>query len=379
MRPLRIGINALYMIPGGVGGTEIYLRSLLLALDRLKTPHEFYVFINAESRDGLRPPALQFDSGKFHIVDTGVPARNRPWRLTWEQVAFPRALRRHRIDVLFNPGYTAPILSRCPLVTVFHDLQHRRHPEYFRWFDLPFWRAFLYASAHRSKVIIAISEATRRDFIAHYKIDASRVRVVHHGVDAEFFGIRERIPNAGGERYILTVSTLHPHKNFQRLVMAFADYVRKRPDVKLVIAGLRGFDSAHISQLIGELQLGEKVRCTGWIPREELYRLYAGADAFINPTMFEGFGMTLLEGMAAGLPVACSDIEPVRSIAGNAALLFNPQSTSEIENALWRISDDEELRECLRRSGPVRAREFSWDETARLTLVALTDAVSGKR
>jgi glycosyltransferase involved in cell wall biosynthesis len=378
MGPFRIGINALYMIPGGVGGTEIYLYSLLQALDRLKTPHHFYVFVNAETHAALTPQAFPFDSSRFHIVNSGVRARNRPWRLTWEQLVLPAQLWRLHIDVLLNPGYTAPVLAWCPLVTVFHDLQHKRHPEYFRWFDLPFWLAFLYVSAHRSRLIIAVSETTRQDFIAHYKVDGSRVRVVHHGVDSDFFGIRERFPTAGGERYILTVSTLHPHKNFRRLLLAYADFSESRPDIRLVIAGLRGFDSGPIEQLISELNLGAKVRCTGWIPREELYKLFAGADAFIYPTTFEGFGMTLLEGLAAGLPVACSNIEPVRTIAGNAALLFDPLNTREIENALVSISEDEQLRRCLGQAGPVRAHEFSWDETARLTLQALTDAVSGK-
>jgi glycosyltransferase involved in cell wall biosynthesis len=196
---------------------------------------------------------------------------------------------------------------------------------------------------------------------------------VHHGVDADFFGIRERLGNGQGPRYILTVSTLHPHKNFRRLLLAYADYVRRKPEVKLVIAGLRGFDSAAIGELIAELRLEENVRCTGWIPRQELYDLFAGADAFVYPTTFEGFGMTLLEGLAAGLPVACSAIEPVRTIAGDAALLFDPQDTREIENALFRITEDEDLRSCLRRAGPARAREFSWDETARETLRALCD------
>ena len=266
------------------------------------------------------------------------------------------------------------MLSTCPLVTVFHDLQHKRHPEYFRWFDLPFWRAFLYASARRSKLIIAVSEATRRDFIAHYKVDPSRVRVVHHGVDAEFFGIRERLPHAGGQRYILTVSTLHPHKNFQRLLLAYADFLQKQPDVKLVIAGLVGFRLGANRPI--DYRTGS--RGEGHVSRVDSARralpAVCGADAFVYPTTFEGFGMTLLEGLAAGLPVACSDIEPVRSLAGNAALLFDPQSTGDIENAMLRITGDEELRGRLRKAGPVRAREFSWDETARLTLECLVEA-----
>jgi glycosyltransferase involved in cell wall biosynthesis len=371
MGSLRIGINALYLIPGGVGGTEIYLRSLLGALAHLATPHQFVVFVNAETGDGLG-----LTSAQFEVIKTGVRAQNRPWRLAWEQFVLPGQLRKHRIDVLLNPGFTAPVVASCPMVTVFHDLQHKRHPEYFRWFDLPFWQAFLYASAHRSRLIIAVSHATRRDFLDHYKVDESRVRVVHHGVDPRMFGIRAGFSPNGQRRYILTVSTLHPHKNFRRLLMAYAEFAQARGDIDLVIAGMRGFDAAEIDRSIIELGLQQRVKCTGWIRREELYRLFAGADAFVYPTTFEGFGMSLLEGMAAGLPVACSAIEPVRTLAGDAALLFDPQQTGEITSALSRIIEDDELRRTLGEAGPNRARDFNWEKCSRATLEVLVEAAA---
>jgi glycosyltransferase involved in cell wall biosynthesis len=373
MRPLLIGINALYMIPGGVGGTEIYLRALLRAFDQLKTPHRFFVFVNRETGAGLAPP-----SPRFQTIHTGVRAVNRPLRLGWEQLALPGSLRHYRIDVLLNPGFTAPLLAPCPSVTVFHDLQHKRHPEYFRWFDLPFWNLFLFASARRSTRIIAVSQATRQDFLSQYKVDPSLVSVVHHGVDPEFFGIRERRrPPVKGSRYILAVSTLHPHKNFGRLLQAFHDVLRESPDLKLIIVGLRGFAAGSIDAQIAALDLSRNVECTGWVTRERLYDLYAGAESFICPTTFEGFGMPLLEGMAAGLPVACSDIEPLRTLAGDAAFRFDPLDTPAITDALQRITLDEQLRARLTEAGPRRAGEFNWEETARATLQVLLDAVSG--
>lgn len=371
MRPLRIGVNALYLIPGGVGGTEIYLRSLLGAMASIESDDRFVVFVNAETQD-----CLGVDSSRFEFVQTGVRASNRPWRLAWEQLILPGKVRRHGIDVLFNPGFTAPAVSPCPTVTVFHDLQHKRHPEYFRWFDLPFWDGFLYASAHRSTMIIAVSHATGKDFMDHYRVDASRVRVVHHGVDMQFFGIRDRTVCERDGRYILTVSTLHPHKNFRRLLLAFAQFVETSPEMKLIIAGMRGFEASKIDALIGELGLQQSVTCTGWIPRDQLYRLFACAHAFIYPTTFEGFGMTLLEGLAAGLPVACSGIEPVKTLAGDAALLFNPLDTAEITQALARISGDEDLRHTLAAAGPKRACQFDWQKAAHATLDVLGEAAS---
>ena len=344
MASLRIGVNALYMIPGGVGGTEIYLRSLLGALERLETDHRFVVFVNEETEGGLAPQSPRFD-----VIRTGVRATNRPRRLTWEQLRLPRELRKHRIDVLFNPGFTAPVFAPCPTVTVFHDLQHKRHPENFRWFDLPFWkrssmlRRIAAAGSSRSRT------TTKHDFIATTKwmLRASAWSTMASIRSFSEFanGIREM----ASQRYVLTVSTLHPHKNFLRLLLAYAEFAQERPDVNLVMAGMRGFEAAEIERVIAECGLGEKVRCTGWIPRQELYALFAGADAFIYPTSFEGFGMTLLEGLAAGLPVACSAIEPVRTLAGDAALRFDPQDVAAIESAMVRITDDEELRARLAR------------------------------
>ncbi|MCP5110439.1 MAG: glycosyltransferase family 4 protein, partial [bacterium] len=173
MAGIRIGVNALYLIPGGVGGTEIYLRSLLAALGEIDSTNEYILFTNRETTDlGTR----------FRNVPQPVAAVNRPARLVWEQTGLPLAVARERIDVLLNPGFTAPALCPCPTVTVFHDLQHKRHPEHFRWFDLPFWRLTLFQAASTSDAIIAVSEATKQDFLRYYPVDASRVRVVHHGV-----------------------------------------------------------------------------------------------------------------------------------------------------------------------------------------------------
>ena len=153
MKPLRIGVNALYLIPGCVGGTEIYLRSLLGALADIDRHNRYFVFTNRETGPYLAPEAHNFTT-----VPQAVRAISRPARLLWEQTGLPLAGLRMRLDVMFNAGFTAPIACACPQVTVFHDLQHKRHPEYFRWFDRPFWNFFLFWSARISRRLIAVSE-----------------------------------------------------------------------------------------------------------------------------------------------------------------------------------------------------------------------------
>jgi glycosyltransferase involved in cell wall biosynthesis len=355
----RVGVNALYLIPGGVGGTEIYLRELLAALARLDTTRDYFVFTNLETGADLVPR-----QSNFHWKPQAVHARFRPARILWEQTILPLEASRYRLDVMFNPGFTAPIFALCPSVTVFHDLQHLRHPEHFRWFDLPFWRLLLWASARRSRKLIAVSEATRVDLQRFYKFTTGKIVVIPHGVDAAFFAV----DRAQTDSYVLCVSTLHPHKNLDRLIRAYA--ARKR-DFKLMLTGLRGFHTQSIESLITTLGVADSVQLTGWIAREELLRVYARARAFIFPSTFEGFGMPVLEAMAAGIPVACSDIPPLREVALSAALYFDPLDENAIADALGRITSDESLRGQLTRAGTERAHAFTWQRSAELTIAAL--------
>ena len=362
-RPLRIGINALYLIPGGVGGTEIYLRGLLTGLGSIDPVNRYYIFTNRETGLDLIPVAPNFS-----LVPQHVRAVSRPARLLWEQTILPFAAARLKLDVLLNPGFTAPLLCPCPQITVFHDLQHKRHPEYFRWFDRPFWNFFLFWSAHVSRLLLAVSETTAADLRQIYRLPESRVRVARLGVDPVFFDIAAR---RRPEPFLLAVSTLHPHKNLDGLLKAFAVFRKSRPEFRLVVCGIHGFFTGPLHQLRDSLGLADAVEFPGWVPREQLHDYYARAWAFLYPSLFEGFGLPVLEALAAGVPAACSAIEPLSGIAGSAALQFDPRDLGSMVNAMERLTSDSDLRARLAEAGPRRAAEFSWEATARATLDAL--------
>jgi len=350
---MRIGVNALYLIPGGVGGTEIYLRNLLRALADIDAVNQYVVFTNRETGADLVP-----DRPNFVRARQAVSARFRPARIVWEQLVLPFVIRKHRISVLLNPGFTAPLGCARPMVTVFHDLQHKRHPEYFRWFDLPFWDFFLWAAARRSRGLIAVSQATADDLEHYY---ARAAQVIHHGVEREFFEISQhREPR----EYILCVSTTHPHKNLPRLLRVHAQ-TKNAP--RLVITGVRGLAAQEIESLASS-----SVELTGWIPRGQLYELYRGALGFIYPSTFEGFGMPVLEAMAAGVPVACSDIPALREVARSTVHLFDPASDREIRDALLLLASGKISTEAAQQ----RAAGFTWEKTARATLDYLSKCSS---
>jgi glycosyltransferase involved in cell wall biosynthesis len=362
---LRIGVNALYLLPGGVGGTEIYLRSLLSALAAIDPLNDYFVFTNRETGSDLIPTAPN-----FHARPQSLRATSRPARILWEQAALPPQAAQVRLDVLLNPGFTAPVYCPCPQVTVFHDLQHWRHPEHFRWFDLPFWRVLLFASAQISTALIAVSEATRRDVLAHYRLPEKKVTTVLSGVDEAFFEIAER---RRPERFLLSVSTLHPHKNLDGLLRAFANFRCVHPEYRLVVPGLHGFYTEALHELRDRLGLRDCVEFPGWIPRQDLYDLFARADAFIYPSRFEGFGLPVVEALAAGVPTACSNIEPISSNTGGAVLRFDPGDTDAMCAAMLLLVSDAGLRAKLTVDGARKAREFSWISTARSTLDVLNN------
>ena len=371
-QPLRIGINALYLIPGEVGGTEIYLWSLLRALASVDERNEYFVYLNAETAG----EDFSFTSPRFHLVHCNVKARFRPHRILWEQSVFPARLSSDRIDVVLNPGFTAPLLASCPSVTVFHDLQHKRHPEFFRWFDLPFWNLLLWLSVRRSRTLIADSEATALDLERYYPRSGAKTIFVPLGVDPQFFeiGQRRRAADQRGDRYILIVSTLHPHKNLTRAMEAFAIFRKSHPNFRLVIAGMRGFAAGQLESHCRERCLQECVRFTGWIPRSELYDLFERATAFLAPSQFEGFGMSVIEALAAGIPTACSAISPFDENVGSVAARFDPGSVAAMAAAMEIAACDPAFRGCAVTAGPAQAARFDWKETARLTLEQLEKA-----
>ena len=330
--PLRIAINALYLIPGKVGGTEIYLRNLLRTLAAEDRDNEYFIFRNRETGPDLVPD-------RFTDCPQQVHGENRIVRILYEQARLPRELARVRADVVFNAGFTAPLLWNGPQVTVFHDLQYKHHPEFFRWFELPFWRLLLPWSAKRSDRIVVLSNAVKDDLIRFYRYDARRITVIPHAIESEFERIRQRrIAAPPQTRMLLSVSTLHPHKNLDALLRAFKSFHARHPDWRLVLAGLKGFEAERIERIRRELDLEAATQITGWIPREQLYQLFAEAEAFVYPSRFEGFGIPVLEALTAGFPVACSRLPSLVEIAGDSARFFDPDSDADIVAALEDIT-----------------------------------------
>ncbi len=376
---MRIGINALYLIPGHVGGTEIHIRNLVKGLSDLDDKNEYFIFINKESQgffDEIAP--------RMKVVCSPFRASHRPVRILWEQFILPLQVIYHRLDVLFSTGNTAPFLCPVRSVLTLHDLQHENYPENFSRLQLFFLKTIIRVSAKRAKRILTLSEKVRSDIIKHYKVPEDRISIVYHGVNNEAFYRRERADKEKikekyslPERFVLYLASSLPHKNYMRLLIAFKEVVAEYPDLCLVLIGTREYGSPEIVKKIAELNLEENVIMLGWLPYEDIPLIYSASSLLVFPSLHEGFGLPVIEAMASGVPVVCSDIEPLIEIAGGAAELVDPFSEEAIALGIKKVLQDSELRSILIQKGLKRAQDFTWEKTAMKTLSLLYENTAG--
>jgi glycosyltransferase involved in cell wall biosynthesis len=276
--------------------------------------------------------------------------------LARELVWYPAVLPWADVDVLHCPTYRGPLRSRSPVVVTVHDLAVFRHPETFNSWTRTVSPVFVPRVLRAARRVIAVSEFTRRELVELLRVPEERIRVVPNGVEDEFSADG---PSAGGD-YVLAVGTLEPRKNLARLVEA-----ARRADVELRVVGARGWGGVQVE--------GNGVRWLGEVPDGELARLYRGALCLAYPSLYEGFGIPVLEAMACGTPVVTSAGGATEEVAGGAAVLVDPLDASSIAGG---IAEAVARREELRREGLERARRFTWADAARATRAVYEEAAA---
>jgi glycosyltransferase involved in cell wall biosynthesis len=386
---MLIGIDASRALRAQATGTERYAQEMIRALLALPEAraHRWRLYVHEPAEPSAFLPA----AGAAPAADLC----RLPWRRAWTHRALAREVLRRPPDVLFVPAHVIPFVLPArrlpPSVVTVHDLGYRAFPQahplgqrlYLDWSTR--W------SVHAAERVIAVSEATQRDLARAYGTAAPKVAVVHEAAapvppaaPGEIVAAQARYGLA--RPYALYVGTLQPRKNLVRLLDAYArlhmaDSGRADPGFDLVLAGAPGWLSVPILDAAARLQragLAGRIHLPGYVPDGDLAALLRGARLFCYPSLYEGFGLPILEAQSAGVPVVTARNSSLPEVAGDAALLVDPEDVDALAAAMLRLSRNEDLREALIRAGHANVARFSWAKAARETLAVLEEAAKDR-
>jgi glycosyltransferase involved in cell wall biosynthesis len=388
---MLIGIDASRATIARRTGTETYSRNLIRALIGLGSGHRFRLYTN-----GAAQVPGTGDLRSLEVPGTliaNVEIRSIPFPRLWTHVRLSAEMLMHPPDVLFVPAHVLPLIHPRRSVVTVHDLGYLHYPEAHRAADRRYLDWSTRWNGRQATAVLADSQATRDDLVRAYGVDPGRVHVVYLGRDEAFGPVRdvsrlartrERYGIAG--RYLLYVGTLQPRKNLARVIDAFAALAGDPAlaptlsDVQLVLAGKRGWLYDDLFAHVTLLGIASRVVFPGYVEEADLPALLSGALALVFPSLYEGFGIPVLEAGACGVPVITSNTSSLPEVAGDAALLVDPHDVDAIADAMVRIATDAELRAELDRRGQENVKRFSWEKCARETLAVLEEAAKrGKK
>ncbi len=372
----RVGIDARKLKDYGIGS---YIRNLLEAIARRPeaAAYRFRVYVPTEDRDAVPPLPANFELVEENSAGYSISELTRfSWRLL-----------RDRLDLFHATHYVIPPLARARAVVTIHDIIHVLYPQF-----LPSRAALLSArvmirrALRRADRIITVSYNSKRDLVDYFGVAPARIDVVYNGVASRYHaGIsreeRDRVVLRYGlsRPYLLFLGGEKPHKNVRNVIRAFGEARRERAlPHALVLAGPMPKNRSRVEAMIAAHDLESRVFRTGIVPEEDLPGLFAGADAFLYPTLYEGFGLPVVEAMACGIPVLTSSTSALQEIAGGYAYLVDPMDVDAIARGIVDLATDPRRRAEFADLGKRRARDFSWDKAAEQTLKVYAEALGNR-
>jgi len=373
---VRVGLNLVFLVPGETGGRETYARKLVGGLRTERPDLDLTVFVNRETAD-----AGGFENLRAVVVP--LRARRRHEWAAAEQIVLPRLVAQAGVDVLHSLANTAPGWGSYARVVTIHDTLFRRHPEFHTRAALAGTSALLRLAARRSHRVITVSEAAANDIVATFSLPRSKIDVVPNGVarpapiDPDLGSALRRRLGLAERPLVLAVATRLPHKNLGLLIGALAALSTERRPA-LLLAGQATSLDRELTAHARALGVESDVVITGRLSARELEAAYAAASCLAVPSLYEGFGLPVLEAMVRGVPVVCSDIPALREVAGDAASFFGPRDPRAAATAIDAILADPRLADSLRDRGRARAARFSWTAAARATAASYERAMMAR-
>jgi len=377
---MKVAIYANEIAQPGETGVKTYSREIISNLLKVGAGNEFTLYSEKDIKSRVAPDGFQA------LPEEKRPRVNYrfkcPKKRYWIFRVFPKCVLSDRPDVILLPIQTYPFCvfrtKRPRVVVTIHDVAFLLFPEYFGFFRRQLLKLNTFFSVRLADRIIVPSEVTKRDLLRFYGIDEHKIRVVHHGYSTKLLEIAKqddpRVTGlSAGKPYILFVGSIQPRKNIVRLVKAF-ELLKKNPRYaahKLIICGRKGWLYEEIFAQIDASPAREDIIMANNAGNELLASLYAGAELFVMPSLYEGFGLPVLEAMSFGLPVICADNSSLTEISGNAALLADGYSTQDLYIKIKSVLDDSKLSTELSSRSLARCAEFSWEKAARETLEVL--------
>lgn len=364
--PRRVGLNLLWLVPGVVGGSEEYTIRLLHALAE-RDADDLRLTVFANSLVAAAYPEL---GEWFEVVVAPVTGRSKPLRVGAETSWLGWESRRRHLDLVHHMGGILPAWRPTETVLTIHDLQPLAMPEFFSPTKRRFHHLVIPRSVRAARTIVTLTEFTRWDMVARLGADPDRIVVVPPGFDPPpaladdaSDEVRERY-RLGDAPFFLFPAITYPHKNHLLLLEAFARVHRAHPEVRLVLTGGSAQCEHDVRAAIVRLGLFDAVRRTGRIPAADLDALYRSAAALTFPSLYEGFGLPVLEAMARDCPVIAARATALPEVVGEAGLLVTPDDPEEWSDAMAQVLEDRSLTDRLRVAGRERAHSFDWVDTA---------------
>lgn len=368
---MRIGIDIRNIGKKRTGDEAVFL-NLVKNLAKIDDKNEYLLFTDID--DATLLPNIVAKLGIENKKNFKLVSLKTANKFTWNFWTLPHYLRKNSVDV-YHTQYILPFFvpRRTRLVTHIHDISFNFYPQFIKWADLFFLKILIPWSIRRADKIVAVSEAAKKEIAGYYKVPEDKIEFIYNSIGDNFkkeFSAEEqekvRMKYNLPEKYILYVGTLQPRKNVSMLIETFARLREKLPEHKLVLVGQK---SGHnydrkIDEAIAKNNLQKDVVFLGYVDASDLPGIYKSAEMFVFPSLYEGFGIPLLEAMASGVPVAASDLPVFREVAGKAAEYFIPTALDELEKVVYNISINPELRASLINSGNARINFFSWEKSA---------------
>jgi glycosyltransferase involved in cell wall biosynthesis len=369
---MKIGITTAFF-RNYRAGTWVYARNLLQALDALAAGDRQLFTIDYQDATfaGLANiPHLKYGG-----------AANRPAKIIWPNLVLPCRAGRDGFDLIHaTTHYGTLVPCRYKNVITVTDVSPLLHPETHGRLQVAYHRRLFPLVLKRADAVVTISASSKKDIVSACGIAEDKVHVIHLGVEPRF------VPDAPEEsefarqlpeRYILNIGTLEARKNLPRLLEAYAIARKRGLDRKLLIGGATGWRLSNLAAIVDKFGLEEDVNFLGYVKDEELPILYGRADFFVYPSLYEGFGLPILEAMACGTPVITSDCSSMPEVAGEAALLVDPLDVEALAEKMLELVSDKELAASLRARGIERAGRFTWEKTARQTVALYKRTICG--